>query len=119
MADPVEDDWSPVLRSRAEMCGTTFLGPELVSKRLQLLREIVPGLSRVAVLWHPRAYGERTMAGMLKEIESAAQTLGINFNLCRRPARRSHRRILRDERDEPTHLLFSPVRCYLANTHAS
>ena len=33
--------------------------------------------------FHPRAYGERTMAGMLKEIESAAQSLGIKFNPCR------------------------------------
>ena len=46
------------------LTGTTFLGPELVSKRLQLLKEIVPGLSRVVVLWHPRAYGERTMSGI-------------------------------------------------------
>jgi len=38
-------------------------------------------LSRVAVLWHPRAYTDRTMAGMLKEIESAAQTLGIQLQL--------------------------------------
>jgi putative ABC transport system substrate-binding protein len=35
----------------------------------------------VAVLWHPRAYGERTMAGMLKEIDSAAQSLGTKIQL--------------------------------------
>jgi putative ABC transport system substrate-binding protein len=46
-----------------------------------LLKEIVPRLSRVVVLWHPRAYGERTMAGMLKEIESAAQSLGTKLQL--------------------------------------
>ena len=63
------------------MTGTTFLGPELVSKRLQLLKEIVPGLSRVVVLWHPRAYGERTMAVMLREIESAARSLGAKIQL--------------------------------------
>ena len=71
MADPVEDELVASLsRPGGNVTGTTFLGPELVSKRLQLLREIVPGLSRGAVLWHPRAYGERTMAGMVKEIES-------------------------------------------------
>jgi ABC-type uncharacterized transport system substrate-binding protein len=80
MADPVEDDLvASLARPGGNVTGTTFLGPELVAKRLQLLREIVPGLSRVAVLWHPRAYGERTMAGMLKEIESAAQSLGIKL----------------------------------------
>ncbi len=33
----------------------------------------------MAVLWHPRAYGDRTMAGMVKEIESAAQSLGTKL----------------------------------------
>ena len=82
MADPVEDDLvASVARPGGNVTGTTFLGPELVAKRLQLLREVVPQLSRVAVLWHPRAYGDRTMAGMLKEIESAAQSLGIQIQL--------------------------------------
>ena len=61
--------------------GTTFLGPDLVAKRLQPLREVVPGLSRVAALWHPHAYSERTMAGALKEIEAAAGTLGMQLQL--------------------------------------
>ena len=76
MADPVEDELVATLaRPGGNVTGTAFLGPELVSRRLQLLKELVPRLSRAAVLWHPCAYGERTMAGMLKEIESAAQTL--------------------------------------------
>jgi putative ABC transport system substrate-binding protein len=80
MADPVEDELvTSLARPGANVTGTTFLGPELVSKRLQLLKEVVPGLSQVAVLWHPRAYGERTMAGMVKEIENAAQTLGTKL----------------------------------------
>jgi len=68
-------------RPGGNVTGTTFLGPELVAKRLQLLREVVPQLSRVAVLWHPHAYSDRTMAGMVKEIEGAAQTLGIPLQL--------------------------------------
>jgi putative ABC transport system substrate-binding protein len=82
MADPVEDGLvASLARSGGNITGTTFLGPELVSKCLQLFKEIVPGLSRAAVLWHPRAYGDRTMAGMLNEIESAAQTLGTKLQL--------------------------------------
>jgi putative tryptophan/tyrosine transport system substrate-binding protein len=80
MADPVEDELvSSLSRPGANVTGTSFLGPELVSKRLQLLKAIVPSLTRVVVLWHPRAYGERTMAGMLKETESAAESLGIKL----------------------------------------
>jgi ABC-type uncharacterized transport system substrate-binding protein len=80
MADPVEDELASSLgRPGGNVTGTTFLGPELVSKRLQLLKEMVPDLSRVVVLWHPGAYGERTMAGMSKEIETASQSLGTKL----------------------------------------
>jgi putative ABC transport system substrate-binding protein len=80
MADPIEDELvASLARPGGNVTGTTFLGPELVGKRLQLLSEVVPQHSRVAVLWHPRAYGERTMAGMLKEAEHAAQTLSMQL----------------------------------------
>ena len=80
MADPVEDELvTSLARPGGNVTGTTFLGPELVAKRLQLLSEVVPQHSRVAVLWHPRAYGDRTMADMLKEAEHAAQTLRMQL----------------------------------------
>jgi putative ABC transport system substrate-binding protein len=82
MADPVADELvASLARPGGNVTGTTFLGPELVAKRLQLLREVVPGLSRVAALWHPNAYSERTMAGIRKEIEVAAGTLGLQLQL--------------------------------------
>ncbi len=82
MADPVEDELvASLARPGGNVTGTTFLGPELVAKRLQLLGEVVPQLVRVAVLWHPRAYGDRTMAGMLAEIERAAQELRMKVQL--------------------------------------
>ena len=59
MADPVEDELvASLARPGGNVTGTTFLGPELVARRLQLLGEVVPQLVRVAVLWHPRAYGD-------------------------------------------------------------
>jgi putative ABC transport system substrate-binding protein len=82
MADPVEDELVLSLaRPGGNVTGTTFLGPELVAKRLQLLKEAVPQLSRVAVLWHPRAYSDRTTAGMLKVIESAAQSMAVEIQM--------------------------------------
>jgi putative ABC transport system substrate-binding protein len=82
MADPVEDELvASLARPGGNVTGTTFLGPELVAKRLQLLGEVVPQLVRVAVLWHPHAYGDRTMAGMVTEIERAARTLGMKLQL--------------------------------------
>jgi putative ABC transport system substrate-binding protein len=80
MADPVADDLvASLARPGGNVSGTTFLGPELVAKRLQLLKEVVPGLSRVSALWHPHAYSERTMADLVKEVEAAARTLGMQL----------------------------------------
>jgi putative ABC transport system substrate-binding protein len=82
MADPVEDELaSSMARPGGNVTGTTFLGPELVSKRLQLLKEIVPVFLASSCCGTPCAYGERTMAGMLREIESAAQSLGTKLQL--------------------------------------
>ncbi len=82
MADPVRDGLiASLARPGGNITGSTFLAPELVPKRLQLLKEAVPGASRVAVLWHPGVYGERTMRDMLKETEGAAKTLGVHLQL--------------------------------------
>jgi putative ABC transport system substrate-binding protein len=80
MADPVADELvASLAQPGGNVTGTSFLGPQLVTKRLQLLGEIVPQHSRVAVLWHPNAYSNRTMAGMVDEAEHAAQTLGMQL----------------------------------------
>jgi len=82
MADPVGDELVVSLaRPGGNVTGTTFVGPELVAKRLGLLKEAVPGLSRLAGLWHPGAYGEHTMRDMLTETEVAALSMGIQLQL--------------------------------------
>lgn len=82
MADPVGDGLVANLgRPGGNVTGTTFLGPELVPKRLQLLRDIVPGLTRVAALLHAHAYGEHTMANIVQDVENSARSLGIQLQL--------------------------------------
>jgi len=82
MGDPVRDGLvASLARPGGNITGTTFLGPELVPKRLALLREVLPRISRVAVLWHPGAFGERTMRDMLNEIAEVAGTLGMQLQL--------------------------------------
>ena len=82
LADPVAVELvSSLARPGGNVTGTTFLGPELVGRRLQLLREVVPDLARVAALWHPNAYSERTMSAVRNEIELAAKTLGLRLQL--------------------------------------
>jgi putative ABC transport system substrate-binding protein len=88
MGDPVGDGLvASLARPGGNITGTTFLGPELVPKRLELLKEALPRVSRVAALWHPDAYAERTTRAMLQETEAAARTLGVQLQLVevRRP----------------------------------
>ena len=40
-------------RPGGNITGLTQISPELAAKRLQLLKDTVPGLSQLAVLWHP------------------------------------------------------------------
>src|SRR5215207_4652615 len=72
-ADPVGSGLLDSLaRPGANLTGVSSLTPELMTKRLELLLQIAPGLTRVAVLWYP------TLAGTVSEfrqVERAAQAL--------------------------------------------
>ena len=57
--------------------GLTTLAPELLGKRLELLKEAVPRISRVAVL--VEASGGGRTAALAKEMVRAAQGLGIQL----------------------------------------
>jgi putative ABC transport system substrate-binding protein len=80
MGDPVQDGLvASLAHPGGNITGNTFLGPELVPKRVALLRELVPGISRLAVLRHPGVFGEATMQEMLTGFTSAAVTLSLQF----------------------------------------
>jgi len=82
MGDPVGDGLvASLARPGGNITGLAFIGPQLVPKRLELLKEALPRVSRVAGLWHPGAYGERTLSEMMKEAEAAARTLGLHLRL--------------------------------------
>jgi putative ABC transport system substrate-binding protein len=57
--------------------GLSFQDAELSTKRLELLREVIPQVSRVAVLWDPTSAGAST----LKAIEAAAPALGLRLQV--------------------------------------
>ena len=60
-------------RPGGNVTGLSAFAPELVGKRLELLKQAVPGVTRVAVLWQPGGQGERTNKDMLKGAEVAAR----------------------------------------------
>jgi putative ABC transport system substrate-binding protein len=59
-------------RPGGNITGLTSISPELESKRIELLREVIPKLSHIAVLWNPKnAYH----AIENKQVEAAAAAL--------------------------------------------
>jgi ABC-type uncharacterized transport system substrate-binding protein len=68
-------------RPGGNVTGLSALAPELVGKGLELFKQAVPGLNRVAVLWQPGGQGERTDKDLLKAAEVAARALGVQLQV--------------------------------------
>jgi putative ABC transport system substrate-binding protein len=82
LADPVTSGLvTSLARPGGNVTGVSFLAPELVSKRFELLKQAVPGVRRVAFLWQPGDVPERTAKDMLKGAELAARALGLRLQL--------------------------------------
>jgi len=64
-------------RPGGNMTGISFLVTELAAKRLALLRELVPAVTRIAVLVNP-AEATNTEATM-KDVETAARVMGLEI----------------------------------------
>jgi ABC-type uncharacterized transport system substrate-binding protein len=79
-ADPVTDGLvTSLARPSDNVTGLSLLAPELVGKRVEQLKQAVPGVSQVAVLWQPGGLGERTEKDTLKGAEAAARPLGVRL----------------------------------------
>jgi ABC-type uncharacterized transport system substrate-binding protein len=73
-------------RPGGNVTGFTILGPDLEGKRLEILKETVSGLSRIAVLWNPTNPGQT--AGYYQQMRAAAEALGVTVAIAaeiRRP----------------------------------
>lgn len=73
--DPVAQGFvASLARPGGNVTGVANLSAELSGKRLELLKDVLPKLSRVAVLWNPDAPGP-TLG--FKELESAAKLVDV------------------------------------------
>jgi putative tryptophan/tyrosine transport system substrate-binding protein len=66
---------SNLARPGGNITGMTAMTTELAGKRLELLREAAPSVSRVALLWNPSGSGP----DYLKDTQTAARSLGVTL----------------------------------------
>jgi putative tryptophan/tyrosine transport system substrate-binding protein len=105
-------------RPGGNVTGLSFLGTELVAKRLEVLREAVPAANRIVVLWHPGAHGEGTVKRMREETESAARTMGVTLHWMEARGRSDLEKVLPEMKAQKFHaLLLWPSPMFLAERH--
>jgi putative ABC transport system substrate-binding protein len=74
-SDPVGDGLvTSLARPGGNITGLSQMGPEVGAKRLQLLREVVPKVRPVAVLWNPDYTG---MVARFRQTQGAAPAVGM------------------------------------------
>jgi putative tryptophan/tyrosine transport system substrate-binding protein len=86
--------------------GLTIMAPELSAKRMEVLREIVPRMERVAALWDPT-----TGASQVEWTERAAKALGVELQVLevrRRDDVGAAFRAARDGRADAINVFSSP-----------
>jgi putative ABC transport system substrate-binding protein len=75
--DPVEQGFvASLARPGGNITGLTNAGRELFGKRLELLKDTVPRLARVGVLWNPDTADRE---GDFQVVEAAARALGLEL----------------------------------------
>ncbi len=75
--DPVRSGFvASLARPGGNITGLWSISGDLIGKRLELLKEVVPGLSRVAVLWKP---GRRRSDARFKRTQVTARALGMQL----------------------------------------
>jgi putative tryptophan/tyrosine transport system substrate-binding protein len=74
--DPVEKLVVSIARPAGKVTGTTCISSELAGKRLQMLKEIVPALARVAVLYNP---DDRNKSFEYEEAQAAAHKMSLKL----------------------------------------
>jgi ABC-type uncharacterized transport system substrate-binding protein len=77
--DPVASGFvASLARPGGNITGLTVQTPDVAGKRLQLLKEAIPNLAKVAVLWDP---GHTNGRQQVSEAQAAARTLGVQLQL--------------------------------------
>ncbi len=77
VGDPVAQGFiASLARPGGNVTGVASMNPELMGKRLELLKETFPKVSRMGILWNP---GNAVHALFWKEAEAPARSLGVHL----------------------------------------
>ena len=68
-------------RPGGNITGITEMMPELTPQRLKLLTQIVPTISRVAILWQPGTLSQDGFRQMLNDTQATARSLGVQIQI--------------------------------------
>jgi putative tryptophan/tyrosine transport system substrate-binding protein len=75
--DPVSEGFvASLARPGGNITGLTLFSPDIAAKRLQLVKEVAPTPTRVAILWYA---DDPALALALREMRAAAQMLQLEF----------------------------------------
>jgi len=75
--DPIGSGYVVSLaRPGGNITGLTNISPDLSGKRLEVLKEALPGISRVGVIWNPEV---PELVSAFKETQNAARALGVQL----------------------------------------
>ena len=78
-SDPVAVGFvASLAKPGGNVTGVSLLAPEVAGKRLQLLKQLIPSIARVAVLWNP---DDPTVHLSVEETRAAAATLALTLQI--------------------------------------
>jgi ABC-type uncharacterized transport system substrate-binding protein len=98
---------SSLARPGGNMTGVNFFSVELVAKRLELLRELLPGAARVALLINPA--NATSAQATVRDVEAAARDIGLQIQVFSASTNREIEEVFaRFARERPDALFVSP-----------
>jgi len=106
VGDPVRSGLvSSLAHPGGNVTGVTALGPGVASKRLELLKDAVPNVSRVAFLWNPANPDQRAS---FSEVQAGARALGVSLQSVEARSRDELEHVLAAmKHDRPSALLMT------------
>jgi ABC-type uncharacterized transport system substrate-binding protein len=82
VGDPIAEGLvTSLARPGGNVTGLSNVTNDLIGKWLELLKQVVPGVSKVAILWKPDSMPDRAREARLKEMDVSARALGVQLQI--------------------------------------